>query len=181
MATTTIVSAAQKNNGGTVYNGGSNAAGVMTRNLTPKDLALIDGKYGGASVNAVSTASSGNIGTRVAVVGGRFSYQQKADEWLVRVVGSKINGTASTLLGFTGRPAGSTPRSILYNNTYRRYDNSSWNYVTGALTKGGSAGALVTLAADHAALPTNAVPGELTYLYTGTTPTQDDYKARTNP
>ena len=75
--------------------------------------------------------------------------------------------------------------------SYRRIDEVSWDYVSGALTKGANAGDEVvyidplvaggaTDGVDSAAHPTYAIPGELAYMEGNLIPTQDDYKVRTS-
>lgn len=71
------------------------------------------------------------------------------------------------------------------NNAYR-YDITSWDYVTGVVTKGSNAGASYNFvdpvgggtADDSAIRPTMAIPGEFTYLVTGQVPTNVDFEAK---
>lgn len=75
--------------------------------------------------------------------------------------------------------------------TTRRLDETSWDYVSGVLTKGAAAGDLVTFidpavaggataARDSAAFPTYAIPGELVYMEGPLLPIQADYPPRTS-
>lgn len=182
MATTKAITGnVQKNNGGTVLGAGNvdTATNPVTKVVTVRSNAMYDG-YGSVVVKATSPAQSGYVGGILAVAGGNFAYQMTAGEYLMRGYSTKINGSTHNALKFPASDKG-IRRPIHYNLKTRRLHETAWDYVTGDVTKGGSAGALVTYDADHAATPTMAVPGEFTYKQGKLTPVNDDYKARTAP
>jgi hypothetical protein len=83
-------------------------------------------------------------------------------------------------------------RPIPYLETARSLGSgvsTSWNYATGAITKGAGAGesrAFINpvgggTCSDSAARPTNAVPGELTYKTGAKLAKADDYKPKVSP
>lgn len=142
--------------------------------------------YGSKLALAVSPASSGNIGTAKAISGGRFS-NLTAGDYIIRGITTTIAGSASTILksgaSDVGGPRG---RNAWYG--YRRQNITSWNYETGAATKGAGDGDLVLasgingttgIRADHA--NSYVVPGELTYQKGANLAVNDDYKVSTNP
>jgi hypothetical protein len=94
-----------------------------------------------------------------------------------------IAGTASI---FMNSGAADFGRRSIHSKTNRRTVHiTSWNYETGAATKGADTDD--SFGADHAATPTRAIPGEFQYTdhgmaKTGTlaVPTQADYPAKTN-
>lgn len=121
---------------------------------------------------------SGSFSTMVT---GRFIGRYMSDGFVANV--------ANTIMSF---PASNYHRNHNHPiQTTRRLDETSWDYVTGALTKGAAAGDLVTFidpavaggatgANDSAAFPTYAIPGELVYMEGPLLPIQDDYKPRTS-
>lgn len=107
-----------------------------------------------------------------------------AGSYISYVVGKDTAGAAISGLK---SPAGDTGtrRAIPAARGNQRYHITSWNYLTGAATKGGSAGSTVTYiqpsdggALTQEAAPTRAIPGELTYSIGTQTPTMADYKQR---
>jgi hypothetical protein len=165
-----------KNNGGVVLNGGNTDSSVVV-SKTPADIASNLG-YGTNIVLAVSAAQSGHLGTYKPFSAGTFAYQQLAGDYTSFVIGTKISGVASTRLRSGGTDV-SLFRAIPLREGTRRLSITSFSYTTHAATKGGTAGDASSFGTDHAARPTDAVPGELVYQYGGPTPLQDDYKPRT--
>lgn len=126
-----------------------------------------------------NTATHGNY----KVIARNFN-KMVANEYIGTVIGAKIAGTATNVMRITGADAGYVP--IPTYRGYRRYNITSWNNLTGAATKGGSAGALVQLHdianntdIAYEPLPTRAVPGELVYRDGSPTPELDDYSVKT--
>lgn len=86
-----------------------------------------------------------------------------------KIIGNYIAGSASSVLRIIGGEFTRFPFCVARGN--RRYNVTSWNYATGAATKGANAGDLVQyhdIAANNDTLafepyPSRAVPGELTY------------------
>ncbi len=100
---------------------------------------------------------------------GDFS-KMTARRYIGTTIGTHIAGTASSLMRTTASDYFRVPYGRAFGN--RRYNVTSWNYLTGAATKGANAGDLVkyhdisgnvdTLAAEP--FPTRAIPGELVYF-----------------
>lgn len=182
MAVTKVVSAKPvKHNGGTVLNGG---------NTTSNTLSLSDNMYhqNPTVYEAVSPDSSGNVGTVKALSTGIFGSKMSAGNYVAKgLTGQTLAGAVnysvySTCAHHTGRQA------INRFKGYQRLDITSWNATTGAATYGVNRGVTVLAsgidgktgqAADEAANPTAAIPGELTYHVKGTSSTSVDYSART--
>lgn len=166
-----------KNKGGTILQAG-NASTTLVNNLTIGN-SLFRKATLTAPTLAVSPASSGNLGTVKPLSAGVFASMEKG-KYVGMVIGTRIAQTNNTILA-TG--ASEVARKNLINVFYgdRRINITSWNAVTGAATKGGSTGALVTFNSDDAANPTNAIPGELQFMDGSKNPVQKDYAAKTNP
>lgn len=107
-----------------------------------------------------------------------------ANCYIGMVIGKDTSGNAINSLR---SPAADTAyrKAIAAANGNYRYNITSWDYVTGVATKGGSAGASVTYTniSSGSALatepsPTRTVPGELTYSIGTNVPTMADYKQR---
>jgi hypothetical protein len=162
-------------------------------NSTVNNLSLIENltgqtRYGARTSLAVSPNSSGNLGTRKAVSGGLYSNIEKGN-YIGKKYTSTINQSSNTFLrsGAADVAGGRRGKTFFYG--YQRLNITSWNAVTGAATEGSAAGVTVLASglngvvggtyADHA--NSYGVPAELTYMTKGTTATQDDYKASTNP
>jgi len=189
MSTQAVTSGAAKNNGGVIKKAGNatTTAGspvTVTRTLMQDAMRT---QYGAAvSLSSGSAGSSGNVGTANAIT--TFAYRQVAGQYIMKKNHAFINGVANTLLnscagdfvgGGHGSISGRTERERALGSGYL----TSWDYETGAITKGANAGGLISFGQDHAARPSNATPGELVYKTGSQTPTdwQDDYKPRTNP
>lgn len=174
-----------RNNSGTMLGNGTWSTGAVTKQVTLRDSAIEDG-YGSKVVQAVSPDSSGNLGTFNSMT--NFAHFS-AGQYMIRRHATTINNVADNTLRFGAADFG-LRRPIHSWTGYQRLHITSWDYVTGAATTGGEAGTTVQASgidgtvgrgADDAANPTDAVPGELVYMVTGATPTQDEYKPRTNP
>lgn len=167
-----------KNNSGVILNGGNHTEGLVATK-TQADIARNLG-YGTNMVLAVSPATSGHLGTYKPYSAGTFAYVQQADTWIALKTGTKISGVTTSRLQ-SGATDVSLFRAIPRTESTRRLQITSWSYTTHAATKGGSTGGSSSFGQDHAARPSNAIPGELVYQYGAPTPKQDDYKPRTNP
>lgn len=175
-----------KHNGATVLQAGNANTTArlapVTNNLTLANNAVTGrGDIGTVPFLAVSPASSGNIGTKKAVSGGTFA-QMELGQYVGMVIGVKIGGQSNTILrspsndgvkkqGFTLTPY----------FTYQVLGIASWSYTTGAASYNANRGSGVIFARDDAGFPTDAVPGEFTYLATGKVASSGRYQARTNP
>lgn len=162
-----------QNCGGTVLLGGnattSGATPAVSNVLGKGSLNYHSGRYG-ASV-PVYSATSGN---KKAVSAGNWA-KMVANQYVIKGYCSYLGGVANTKLN-SSVGAGNIHKSIHAKTTRVTVHITSWNYATGVATKG--ANTTDDFGADNAATPTASVPGELTYLVTGLTPTQTDYEAR---
>ena len=200
------VGSAEKVNGGTVLHGGSNAAGVMTKNLSLADVADDFGESFGSKV--VVNPGSGNIYTDRAGVSqaragqaGTIAYNATATQWVVQGgnVTTTLNNAANTKLigGASDSEGMNATRSNVTSNSKRKtigatdidvYATPS-SGINSFVTRAASAqqnfirpsGEGDELAAAEAANPTRAIPGELVYMQGGKNPKQDDYKAKDAP
>jgi hypothetical protein len=139
----------------------------------------MDGYGAKVVLSSGSAGSSGNVGTASAFT--TFAYQMVPGRYIMRKNTSYVNGVANTLLTSCASDVG-IRRSIPKLETTRVYGSgylTSWDYETGAITKGANAGQLAAFGNDHAARPTDAVPGELVYKTGAKLPVEDDYKPRT--
>ena len=183
MSTQAAVSGnATKNNGGTVKKAGNTntSTGPITATRTLMQDAVAVSYGSKVSLSSGSAGSSGNLGTFNAIT--TFAYPMVAGRYIMKKNTSYVNGSASTFLTSCANDGQS--KSIALLETTRAMGSgylTSWDYETGAITKGANAGAAVSFGEDNAARPTDAVPGELTYKTGSPTPTnwQDEYKPRT--
>lgn len=94
-----------------------NAGNVPTNSLV-QDFSLIElntkntSVYGTKVVQAVSAASSGNLGTLKCLSGSVFSYQEKG-KYLIPLVSTTIAGVASTLFQNTANKITQKPNNAL--------------------------------------------------------------------
>ena len=176
-----------KNNGGVMKKAGSantSAGQPITKSRTVMDDAVTT-PYGSKVVlSSGSTGSSGNVGTFNAKT--TFAYQMVAGRYIMKRNTAYVNGVADAFLTSGASESSEKMRAIPYVESARSLGSgvsTSWNYVTGAITKGAGAGESRSFGQDHAARPTNAVPGELVYKTGSQTYTdwQDDYKPKTAP
>lgn len=175
MATTKVISANSiKSNTGTVA-----GAGTQPSTSTISELDIGDMNKGATELNkvkmAVSTPSSGNLGTLKVISGGTFQ-NLTAGNYVYPVICDTIAGQANTA---HATPASNQiSRPIAFTEGTRRINITSWNAVTGAATYGGNRGDAVSFGTDDAANPTRAIPGELVIAIGGATPSQLNYPAR---
>lgn len=175
MATTYVVAdTGAKNNHANIINAGTQPTGSDSANLT-----LSNAGKGASTVNkvtqAVTTASSGNLGTLKVISGGTFQNYTEGD-YIYPLIAGTIAGSANTVLDKPNSQQINRP--IAFTESNRRINITSWNAVTGAATYGGNRGDAIDFGTDDAARPTRAVPGELAFLIGGATPSQLNYAAR---
>jgi hypothetical protein len=179
--TTAVTGNAVKNNGGTMKKAGdaNTTTGPITNSRTLMQDA-VKSPYGAkVALSSGSAGSSGNVGTHSAFT--NFAYEMVAGRYIMRKQCPYVNGSASTLLTSCASDVG-IRRAIPKLETTRALGSgylTSWDYETGAITKGANAGQETSFGEDHAARPTNAVPGELQYKTGAKLPVEDDYKPRT--
>ena len=192
-----------KNNGATVAMGGNidttrtvtNAPG-MTHINTPNTAGA---RRRGDHRNNPQARTT--LGTQTTKGSGTFAYVMLAGQFVGKRMATESNGVTTAVTGDTllsgGRGKGHRSRTAIhYLETTRALGVNTWNYVTGAISKGGTAGNQIqfidpasgggSTAADSAARPTRAIPGELVYTAHGmafsgslAVALSDDYKAKT--
>jgi hypothetical protein len=159
--------------GGAIVTGGpvTSAPDTLTQGYTSR----------GVGGTTVLSKTGANIGTQKAVTANAFARQMVAGQYVMMRYGY-IAGSATNFLNSGAADFGR--RSIHGKTNRRSYHITSWNYVTGAATKGADTND--DMGSDHAAIPTRAIPGELTYTDHGmaatgalAVPLNDDYDAKT--
>jgi hypothetical protein len=121
-----------------------------------------------------------------------FAYKQVPGRYIIRKDCDYVNGVANTTLNSCASNSSERMRAIPYIESVRSLGSgvsTTWNYETGAITKGDGAGesrAFINpvgggTCSDSAARPTNAVPGELTYKTGAKLAKADDYKPKVSP
>jgi hypothetical protein len=160
MTTKAITANAVKNNSSTIMNAGT-VTGI-------KNISLGVGTVAPSMKPCVYSATSGN--TKV-LSGGTFAYDAKPGEIIALGACSKINGSASSALSFTGKAA--IRKNINGIIARRSMHITSWNYATGAATKG--ANTTDSFGTDYAITVSAAVPGNIVYLENGKTPTESSF------
>lgn len=172
---------AYKNNGATVFGAGNATTTGADPNVT-KNLTLIANsyrtQYGSHPVLAVSPTSSGTLCT-TKINSSRAFGQMEEGQYVVRLLNSKIGGVASTLLR-SGASDFGVRRPIPRMESCRALGVNTWNYATGAITKGGTAGDSVSFSTDKAARPTYAIPGSFVFFTGKVVPTATNYAAKTS-
>jgi hypothetical protein len=167
------------NNGGTIPHAGN----VGSDNpITNVNRSLIQG-YTSRGVGGTKPVlkNGGNVGTDEATTSRAFAFPMAAGKFIMTRYGF-VGGSASTFLNSGASDFGR--RSIHVKTNRRSYHITSWNYETGAATKGAATND--DFGSDHAAIPTRAIPGELTFTAHGmaatgalAVPLNDDYEAKT--
>ena len=196
------VGTAEKVNGGAILNGGSNAAGIMTKSLSLADVADDFGESFGSKVVANDGAGTDKAGTTTARGAGTLAYNATATQWVVQGgnVTTKLNNAANTALisAAADSEGANATRDNITSNVNRKkigateidvYAKPSTAY-NGFVTRTGAgndqnmvapSGAGAVAAVDAEANATRAVPGELTYMFGGKNPKQDEYKSKEAP
>lgn len=177
--TTAKASQPVRNNGATVPRGGAIATGGPVTSA-PDNLTQGYTSKGVGGTGVLSKTGS-NIGTQKAVSANAFARNMVAGQFVMMRYGY-IAGSATNFLNSGAADFGR--RSIHYKENRRSYHITSWNYETGAATKGADTND--TFGNDDAARPTRAIPGELTFTDRGIAksgslaiPLSTDYPAKT--
>lgn len=193
---------------GTVINAGNTASdGPITNGIAVSELADDTGEATGSKVIAsvAGGATTDRVGISGAVAGAvvdevtSLGFNANATQWIMKGgnVTTTIGGVANTVLAGGGSDyngAFATRDNIHEINSTKLLGVGTFNalatpstQITPNFTKGGTAGNAQnfvqaadgsTAAADNAAAPTRAVPGELTYNFGSPNPTTDEYKAK---
>lgn len=155
MASQAVTSGAARNNGATVVYGGN-----VDNSNTVTNAPGIDhvGFRSGISGNAPVLSST--LGTHKPFSAGTFAYQMEEGKFVGKRLGEELSGVANDVLLSGGGYKG-TRSAIHWLTTTRALGVNSWDYVTGAITKGGTAGDEISFGNDVAATPSRAVPGRL--------------------
>lgn len=171
MATATVKAGPIVNNGGTILAGGTvSANSVFTQSL-------------GSSFSASGTRSNGSIIAVGASVAKAISAGALATMTAGKYVGmiypnSSIAGIASNLLiggaGYSGRRSENSFTGTIRTQKY--ITTGGWVYQTGKAVNRTDQ----TDTISNETPPTMLIPGKLTYLVTGSEPTVDTYKAKTD-
>ena len=202
---------AEKVNGGTIINGGSNAAGIMTKNLSLADIADDFGESFGSKVisnhgNGATTTDRAGV---INAIGGsgtdgttQMGFNANATQWVVQGgnVSTTLGGVANTALisaAADSNGANATRDNVTSNNNRKRIGATDIDVyakpsttINGFVTRTGAgndqnmvapSGAGDVAAVDAVANATRAVPGELTYMFGGKNPKQDEYKSKEAP
>jgi len=167
-----------KKNSGTVLGAGNVPSTRTLVNRSVRENAVQLG-YGNVSQLAVSPAQSGTLGTFKPISAAVFDRKPVKNEYIAFVLSTKIAGISNNQLR-GGATDVSLFRAIPLRESYRRLNITSWSYSTGDATFGVNAGASQSMGVDHAARPTNAIPGELVYQTGSNVPVQNDYKPKTS-
>jgi hypothetical protein len=181
-----------KNKGGTVKKAGAanTTTGPITKTRTLMQDAVTTPYGTNVALSSGAAYSSGNLGTFNAKT--TFAYQQAKGSYLMKRYTQKVNGVADTYLTSGASSSSERMRAIPSLEAARSLGSgvsTSWDYETGAITKGTGAGESRSFvnpigggaSLDSAARPTNAVPGELTYKTGAKLPVNNDYKPKTAP
>jgi len=183
-----VTGSTYKNNGATVVYGGNatttgttingpNVSNVPFTGVVARQTATPYGsKVPNPQSNAEIAAGTDTSATFQPIAAGNFATMDLTS-YLMRGSSAQVTlaGVANTLLNSTARRG--RHRSINYKESDRCIHISGWDYATGTATI--TSVESVSFGNDHAARPTQAVPGEWQYLVSGNTPTQANYPART--
>lgn len=175
MATQKIISG----NAYKLYVGKILTAGNITDITKWADLSLRNAAKN-SSTQDTKLAQTTTAGVTKPYSSGTFLYQAK-NKYVIRSVSDTISGVTNDIVRIVGSDYNRKSWSPSYGN--RRYHITSWNYVTGAATKGGNAGDLVKfhdIAANNnnlavEAMSPNVIPGEFTYRTGAPLPVNADF------
>jgi hypothetical protein len=169
----TSVAGMPQDDGGTVLHGGSIDATNTVTNAP--GLALL----GAGNNGTTNLPVNGSGGAQTSKGSGTFAFNMVAGAVIGKRLSTTINGVANDTLLSGGSYRLGVRSAIHYLENARVLNfSATWNYVTGAITKHGTAGDIstyidpataggATAAADSAARPTRAIPGELVYTSHG--------------
>lgn len=178
MAQTKVISGNNYNNGGgTFLHGGTSS------NTANNSQSLSDDTHQTPVGSQVRNGTT--YGTTKAISAGVFgSYE--VGKYISSLVTSRIAQTSNTVLLGGASETVARRSGIHTSQGSRRYHITSWSYTTGLATKGGNAGDRVAFidpatggAQTAEPRPSNAVPGELVYMYGALTAAMSNYSART--
>ena len=185
----------RKNNSGYIVNAGA-VVDTLVRGLSVASLADDTGKKFGSLVLAKSGTGANTtdrFGIQKALAGssGTLAYNSLPTEWLMKGVGvtKKMSGVDNSGIFFAAADWNGAEENYIHAiNSSRQLgsgDLATFDFyanpngtINPNFTKPGNAGAVTTYATDHAATPTRALPGELTFRFGGALPSGTFYKAK---
>jgi len=189
MATQKAISAntyKPEGNTGVVFQGGAvdTVDGPIPRSLTiAESTDQHENTYGSKVVLAVSPAQSGNLGTAKALAAGVFAGQEEG-KYVAKILGTRVAQTDNTFLR-SGASDIASRDTLHYKHGDRALQENSWDYETGAVTKGANAGSGVYYVDPETgstvtveARPSKTVPGRFTFMVNGKTATNNVYSQR---
>lgn len=179
MAKTTTLGSGERHDYGRILGAGNVAS---TRYAA---LSIATASYDTAYASVVNE-NNARVGVATRPVSGGTQNVMNSRRFIARyIAGGYIANVANTTLD---TPAGDFNRRAIYKNeTARRLHQTAWNAITGAVTKGGSAGAAYNFVnpigggnSADTGYPTDnfTLNGEFAYMVTGKVPTQADYEVR---
>ena len=166
-----------KNDNGTMKANGSSASNVMDQVKT------VVGPVDAFGSKVVEDSVTIRDYAGKAVSGGTFAHNHTKP--ISSLITDELAGVSNNAIKTPGNDA-DVIRSINKLETLRtrRFTSAvranKYNRVTNQFDAGFPVVAADSLASDHAANPTQSVPGELTYMRGSATPYNDNYKAKTN-
>lgn len=176
MSYTEIISGNGYNNdNSTVANGGDVQTGFTS--VTPAQLQANNGPTKVPGPRTGDFTADRNIGVTHFVSGANHA-TLVAGAYVGKGYSTTLAGTTATPLAIIGTDGTATRKSILWTSGVYTTDYVDWSYVSGVVTS--STDQHDYFDEDYEALVTRAVPGRLTYLETGGTPTNDLYEAKTD-
>lgn len=166
----------RNNNGATILWGGAAAVGDK---VAAPDIAITSSRFQGGTAGPKVVTNQ----TQKVISAGTFA-GNNAGVYTMRMVSTTIAGGQANTALLSGAAGYVGARTIHRHEKRRSYHITSWNYVTGAATKG--ADTHDDFLTDDASRPTRAIPGELAYTEHGmansgtlSLPTLADYDVRT--
>ena len=155
-----------RNDGGTVMYGGNIGTGApVTVATSLEQLGFRSGMYG----SKVVESNTANIGSYKPYSGGTFAYKMVAGQYIGMRMPGYISGVADTRLETGAGDFGNRHSVHRTEGDYQMglWSNTTWDYVTGVLTKGTDDGEAFTYknirGSGNVDDATRSVPGELVY------------------
>ena len=164
-----------KNDNSTIANGGDVQTGFSS--VTPAQLQAENGSTRVPGPITGTAASDINIGVTHFVSGANHA-TLVAGAYVGKGYSTVLAGQTATPLAIGGIAGTAQTRSILWTSGVYTTVYTDWSYVSGVPTS--TTDQHDYFNEDYAGTVTRAVPGRLTYLETGGTPTNDTYDAKTD-
>lgn len=170
MSTQKIISGNSfKNNNSTVAFGGNVQTGFTA--VSPTVIATDNGPAGVLGPSTLNT-----VGVSGLIAGGNYA-KMVAGAFVGKGYSTNLCGGTATKLAIAGVPAGAEAQTLCPTSGTMTTDFVEWSYVSGVVTS--SSTSQTWWGEDFEATITRSVPGRLTFMETGATPTNDTYDAKT--